>query len=207
MEPAMSRDAETSPADASAREAFLYTQNPRPVGFPVSFRLKGRAIEVERMGRADRMPLERVAAVRLSYEARSFAPGALKTKLVFDDGRSLVLTSVSFRSMFDARPQAAEYGRFVRELLRRVARAAPGARYEAGRPFPVWVLLAVISAAIIGALAYFAWQVWLVGETAIAIAAAAIGLIGIWQLEPLVRHNKPRPFAPDDPPETLVPRG
>ena len=65
----------------------------------------------------------------------------------------------------------------------------------------------MISAAIIGALAYFAWQVWLVGETAIAIAAAAIGLIGIWQLEPLVRHNKPRPFAPDDPPETLVPRG
>ena len=57
----------------------------------------------------------------------------------------------------------------------------------------------MISAAIIGALAYFAWQVWLVGETAIAIAAAAIGLIGIWQLEPLVRHNKAAPLPPRRP--------
>lgn len=198
---------EAGPSDAAAREAFAYAQAPRPVGFPVAFRLRGKALEVERMGRVDRLPLERVSEVRLSYEARSLAPGALRTKLRLDDGRTVVFTSISFRSMFDARRQDAEYGRFLRELLRRVAKAAPQARFAAGRPFPVWALIATFAVAIVVALAYFAWQVWLVGETAIAVAAAVIGLVGVWQLEPLVRHNKPRAFAPDDPPETLAPRG
>lgn len=203
----MSRDVDPAPPESATREAFAYTQSPRPVGFPVGYRLKGKALEVERMGRVDRLPLERVTEVRLSYDARSFAPGALRTRLKLDDGRSVVFTSVSFRSMFDARRQDAEYGRFLRELLRRVARSAPQARFVAGRPWPIWALISVFAVAIVVALAYFAWQVWLVGETAIAIAAALIGLVGIWQLEPLVRHNKPRAFAPDDPPETLAPRG
>ncbi|MGJ3265531.1 MAG: hypothetical protein ACFE0R_20110 [Salinarimonas sp.] len=193
------------PAD-TAREAFLYEQTPRPVGFPIAFRLKGRALEVERMGRVDRLPLERVAEMRLSYAPASFAPGRREVKLKLDDGRSVAISSVTYRAMFDARRQDAAYGRFVRELARRTVKAAPKARFVAGRPWPIWIVLAVVSVTIVVALAIFAFEIWRVGETAIALVAVAVALLGVWQLEPMVRLNKPRDFAPDDPPESLAPR-
>lgn len=187
------------------REAFAYEQTPRPVGFPVGFRLKGKALEVERMGRVDRVPLERVAEVRLSYAPASFAPGRREARLKLDDGRSVAITSVTYRAMFDARRQDEAYGRFVRELLRRSAKAAPRARFVAGRPLAIWIVLAVVSVLIVAALALFALETYRIGETAIALVAVAVALLGVWQLEPMVRLNKPRDFPPDDPPESLVP--
>ena len=159
------------------------------------------------MGRTDRVPLDRVASVRLSWAARSFAPGHSEVKLKLDDGRSLSITSVTFRSMFDVRRQDAAYGRFLRELLRRIAKASPKARFEAGRPMAIWIVTAVVAFLIVTALLYFAWQVWAVGEPVIAGVAFVVALIGVWQLEPLVRHNRPRPFDPADPPPPLAPPG
>lgn len=191
--------------EALGKEAFVYEQSPRPAGFPVAFRLRGKALEVERMGRVDRVGLEIVREVRLSYAPRSFAPGQLQVKLTLDGGRSLAITSVTFRSMFDARRQDAAYGRFLRELLRRTAKASPRARFQVGRSWPIWVVTAIVSAMIVGALVIFGWQVWLVGDRLIAAAAGLMALIGIWQLEPMVRLNKPRRFDPADPPPSLVP--
>ncbi|WP_029030822.1 hypothetical protein [Salinarimonas rosea] len=205
----MTRDAPApfpEPPAETAREAFAYEQTPRPVGFPITFRLKGKALEVERMGRVDRLPLERVREVRLTYAPASFAPGRREAKLKLDDGRSVALSSVTYRAMFDARRQDAAYGRFLRELLRRTAKAAPEARFVAGRPWPIWIVLAVVSLLIVGALAVFALEIYRIGETAIALVAVAVALLGVWQLEPMVRLNKPRDFSPDDPPESLAPR-
>ncbi|MGP9822446.1 hypothetical protein ACTZWW_20670 [Salinarimonas sp. NSM] len=194
------------PSGDTSREAFAYEQTPRPVGFPIAFRLKGKALEVERMGRVDRLPLERVREVRLTYAPASFAPGRREAKLKLDDGRSVAISSVTYRAMFDARRQDAAYGRFLRELLRRTAKAAPQARFVAGRPWPIWIVTALVSVLIVGALAVFALEIHRIGETALALVAAAVALLGIWQLEPMVRLNKPRGFSPDDPPESLAPR-
>lgn len=195
----------TDPPEPGGRETFAYEQSPRPAGFPVAFRLRGKTLEVERMGRTDRVPLDAVTSVRLSYAPRSFAPGQLEAKLTLQGGRSVAITSVSFRSMFEARRQDAQYGRFVRELLRRVAKFSPKARFDGGRPWPIWVVLAIVSVLIVAALVVFAWQVWSVGEPVIAGVSAVMAVVGIWQLEPMVRLNKPRSVDPADPPTTLVP--
>ena len=55
---------------------------------------------------------------------------------------------------------------------------------------------------------------WIIALTVVLLlsgagAAASMGvlfaLFGIWQLEPMVRLNRPRAFTPDDPPSELMP--
>lgn len=198
-------DREPSNEAAGGREAFLYAQSPRPAGLPVTFRIRGRALEVERMARADRFPLDRVEVVQLTFETRSFAPAQLTAKLTFEGGRTVKITSVDFRSLVDARRRDAEYGRFMRELIARIGRYSPKARFMAGRSWPVWAITAIFAVAIVFGLAIIALQAWRQGEAVVALGAIAVAGLGIWQLEPLVRHNKPRRFTPDAPPETLVP--
>lgn len=196
---------ETAGGNPAGREAWLYAQSPRPAGLPVAFRIRGRALEVERMARTDRFPLDRVEVVRLTFETRSFAPAQLTAKLIFEGGRTVKITSVDYTSLVNAKRKDAEYGRFMRELLARIGRFSPKARLLAGRSWPVWAITAVVAVGIVLGLAIVGWQSLAQGEPVVALLAVVVAALGIWQLEPMVRHNKPRTFAPDDPPPALVP--
>jgi hypothetical protein len=43
------------------------------------------------------------------------------------------------------------------------------------------------------------------GSTSVALLGALFALVGVWQIEPMVRLNKPRPFRPEAPPPELLP--
>ena len=42
-------------------------------------------------------------------------------------------------------------------------------------------------------------------ELAAAFRPVVLGLVAIWQLEPMIRLNKPQDFSPDEPPRDLLP--
>jgi len=183
----------------------IYVHNPRPVGLPVAFAIKGRKLVVDRMGQATEIPLAEIAEMRVSYEPRSFAQNQLRTRLRLASGLSITLSSVSFRSVVFADRQDAEYGAFVRTLAKAIAKANPDARFNAGRPYLLWLAMSGSAALLMGAIVLFIVYALSAGETIAAALGAFIAGLGIWQLEPLIRLNRPMPFSPENPPAALVP--
>src|SRR3954471_13445860 len=189
----------------SAELPLSYRQNPRPIGFEVSYRLIGDRLSVDTGRKESEVALARVEQVRLTYETRSMGQGAYQASLTLADGTTVKLSSISWRSMIDARRQDAEYSAFVQALLLAVARANPAARFLAGKPRLQWLAIAAIAAVSLVAVAFFIWRAVLSGATVAALLGAVIAAAGIWQLEPMVRLNRPRAFTIRELPQGLLP--
>jgi hypothetical protein len=184
---------------------LTYRQNPRPVGFEVSYRLAGDVLTVDTGRKEIVIPLGSVEQARLTYEPRSMARGAYQTKLKLRDGTIMKLTSISWRRMMDVRRQDAEYSAFVPALLARIAEANPRARFVAGKPRLQWAAVAALTAVSLVAVAIFMWQALRSGANLAALFGAAVAAAGIWQLEPIVRLNRPRAFTSGNVPPALLP--
>lgn len=184
---------------------LAYRQNPRPVGFEVSYRLAGGVLVVDTSLKRTDIPLASVAQVRLTYEPRSMAKGIYQAKLRLKDGTTLKLSSVSWKGMMDLRRQDPEYSAFVQALLSGVAAANPNARLLAGKPQLQWAAMAAVAALALVGAALFVWEALRSGAHGSALLGAAIAAVGIWQLEPMVRLNRPRAFTPPEMPSALLP--
>lgn len=194
----MARKDENSPGEPH------YLHAPRPASMPVSFRLRGNRLIVERLGSEQAIPLSQITEVRLTYEPRSFAQKLYRTRLRLASGGSLSLHSVNFRSMVFADRQEEAYAAFVNALLPAIAKANPQARFMAGRTPFVWGALIVTTIAIFLAIAFFIIFALSEGEAAAIAIGLFIGAAGLWQMLPIVRLNRPRDFRPQDPPAELM---
>lgn len=181
-----------------------YSQNARPVGFPVSYKLDGQTLIVDSTRKVENVDLSKVREVRMTFEPKSFAPRVFRTRLELEGGRNVSFTSISWAGMVQARRQDAEYAAFVRALLLAVGRAAPGARYIAGRSKAAWLLLVLLGSGTVVGMALFTLSAVSTGATGAALMGLAIGGFGLWQLAPMVLLNKPRTFSPDAPPADLL---
>ena len=185
--------------------ALTYTHAPRPTAGPVTFTLAGDRLTVDSGRTVQEVRLGAVDLVRLTYEPRGLARTAFRTRLRLKDGRSFAFSSLSWRSMIDAEERAVEYRAFTRALLDGVAQANPQARFLAGRPRAVWAAFAALAAVALVGVALFVWRAAAAGATGAALLGGLVLALGLWQLEPVVRLNRPRRFRPDAPPAGLLP--
>jgi len=183
---------------------LTYQQNPRPVGYPISFKLDGDRLVVDSGRKLQEVRLGAVQELRLTYEPRSFAQRAFRTTLRLSDGKSVSLNSMNWKSLIEAQNQAPEYRAFVLELIRSVAAANPQARFRAGRRRVAWLAIVAISAASLVTIALFIWRAFQTGANSAGLMGLLLGAAGVWQLEPMVRLNKPRTFDPEVPPADLL---
>jgi hypothetical protein len=182
-----------------------YSHAPRPVGGPVTFKLEGDRLIVDSGRKVHEVALGAVDQVRMTYEPRSFVQRAFQTRVRMRDGKTFSFSSINWKSLIEAERLDKDYRAFVRTLFDAIARANPEARFVAGRPRWIWVGTAILAAASLIAMALFTWRAMQAGATAAALMGLVLALIGIWQLEPMVRLNKPRSFTPDEPPQDLMP--
>jgi hypothetical protein len=183
-----------------------YSHAPRPAGMPITFTIKGRKLVIDRMGQTIDVLLAEVEEMRVAFEPRSFAQSQLRTRLKLMNGPLITLSSVSFRSIVFADRQDAQYGAFVRSLALAIAKANPKARFTAGRSLPFWLAMVTSGFVLMSAIVVFIAYAFGEGEmTAVAIGVI-VAAIGVWQLEPLIRLNRPQPFSPNAPPAALVPQ-
>jgi hypothetical protein len=186
-------------------ECPAYAQNARPVGFPLSLRLSGDMLLVDTGRKTEEVRLDSVDMVRLVYEPGNVARHCYRATLRLKGGRTLSFSSLTWRSMVEARPQDAAYGAFLRALITRIGRANPQARFLAGRPWPLWAAVAAVAAATVVAIAWFTVSAVRAGAPGTAGLGILVAALGLWQLVPMVRLNRPRPFVPEAPPPELVP--
>ena len=181
-----------------------YRQSPRPVGFPVTYKLLSERLVIDSTRRVDEVTLRHVELVRLTYEPGKLARGFFKMALRFTDGRTLAITSVSWASLMQMRDQRPAYGAFVRALTEAIGRANPQARFEAGKPRLLWGAMALLACLVVAVLAILIARSLAAGSFAAAVVALGLGAAMLWQVAPMVRLNRPRPFAPGEVPADLV---
>ena len=183
---------------------LTYTQNPRPVGFPVTYKLVSDRLVVDTVKRVDEFPLRDVEQVRLTYEPGKLARGFYKAAVRFRDGRTVSLGSVSWSSVFHSVDQAPAYGAFVAALVAAIGEASPRARLEAGKPLLVWGAMVAVAAAIAAAIAAAVALPLSHGSPMGSLVALALGAVMAWQMGPVVRRNRPRRFTPQTLPADLL---
>lgn len=183
-----------------------YTHSPRPVGGPISFALEGDRLTVDSGRKVSEVRLGAVESVRMTYEPGRIGQRSFRTKITMKDGKAFTVGSLHWRNLVAAQEMTAEYRAFVQRLCEAVARANPEARFIAGKPWWIWFSTATVAVLSLLLMAFLIWRALQMGSTNVALAGALLALVGIWQIEPMVRLNKPRAFRSDTPPDELMPK-
>lgn len=189
---------------SAERPDVTYGQKARPAAFAVTYTLKGHRLVIDSGRKMETVPLDAVTSVRLTYDPRSFAQRAYETTLTLNTGRRIRFSSIHWKSMIEAATQPG-YGAFVREVISAVADANPRAALACGKPRPVWLAVVGLTMLSLIAVVAFIGRALATGSVGAAGLGAAIGVAGVWQLEPMVRLNRPRVFAADAIPGDLLP--
>jgi hypothetical protein len=182
-----------------------YSHNPKPFGSPVSFVLDGNRLFVDTGRKTFDVRLGAVEEVRMFYEPGRMSRRVFRTRLRMVNGRTISFSSLSWKSLVEAQELGPSYRHFAGTLVRAVAAANPAARFTAGQPRWRWVLTAASAGLCLAAMAFLIWRALQMGAAALALLGALLAAVGVWQLEPMVRLNRPRRFDPDDPPPELMP--
>ncbi|MEZ0170193.1 hypothetical protein [Microvirga sp. TS319] len=183
-----------------------YTHNPRPIGGPISFAIKGDRLIVDSGRKVNEVRLGAVETVRMTYEPGRIGQRSFRTKVTMKDGKAFTFGSLHWRSLIEAQEMTTEYRAFAQSLCAAIARANPQARLVAGKPWWLWFSTAAVAILSLLATAYLIWQALRMGATGIALMGALLAMVGIWQIEPMVRLNKPRPFSSGALPDDLMPK-
>jgi hypothetical protein len=182
-----------------------YSYKPSVVGSAWEFRLAPDALEWKSGMRAGRIAYGEVRRLRLSCRPVALQACRFLTEVWSADGRKILLTSTTWRSMFAQERQDQSYRHFITELHRRLISTRSVPVFETGvTPIVYWVgalLLTVVvlalAALIVRAVAVQAW-----GGAAFIAGFLALFL---WQMGSLVRRNRPGTYRPEEIPSDLLP--
>jgi hypothetical protein len=182
-----------------------FRQKPRPVGFEIAYRLDGDTLIIDQTRKIERVALGAVEQVRFFFQPNSISNKGYKTELRLKDGRTVTFGNLSWRSFVDLDRQEESYRRFTARVAEAVAKANPECRFIAGRSWIVWVIFAAVGFGAMVGMSTFAWLSWRSGQNSTALFALLLLGLAIWQIEPMVRLNRPRKLAPGQVPEALLP--
>jgi hypothetical protein len=183
-----------------------YTHSPKPFGGPISFTLKGSTLTVDSGRKVHEVQLGAVDTVRMTFEPGRLAQRSFRTKVIMKDGKSFTFNSLDWKSLVEAQEMTREYRTFVKSLCEAIIRANPQARFVAGKPMGLWLPASGLAIASLLAMAYLVWQAFQMGATSVALLGILLAIVGYWQIEPMIRLNKPRPFRSEALPEELLPK-
>jgi hypothetical protein len=176
------------------------------MGAPWEFRLGEHGIDWSVGYRSGHLSYAGVRRVRMSYRPGNMQLYRFVTEIWGQGAPRLVLASTSWKSMVEQERLDRRYAAFLAELHRRLAQAAPAARYEQGSgKLRYWLGVGVFVAASLGLAALIArgLQAHAVGGTALIALFLALFL---WQGGDYFRRNRPRLYRPDRLPSELMPK-
>ena len=171
------------------------------------FKLAGDGIDWAAGRVSGHVAFGEVRRLRMSYRPVSMQSRRFTTELWAEGAPKLQIVSSSWKSLFEQEQQDNAYAAFVAELHRRLARAAPPARFERGsHPLLYWPG-AVLSAGVVLAVAGLIARALQTGALSGAAVLAAFLAFYLWQAGNFFRRNRPGIYRPEAPPPELMPQG
>ncbi|HZL38717.1 MAG TPA: hypothetical protein VFC45_00345 [Pseudolabrys sp.] len=194
------------PTDEAA-EGTAYTFRPSVLGAPREFRLVGDGLDWAVARKSGHIRFSDVRRLRLSYRPTSMQSHRFMTELWAQGAPKLEILSSSWKSMVEQQRLDQPYTAFVIELHRRIALAAPPARYEQGsNPLLYWPGLFVFTSLML-ALAVLVVRALQADTKAGAAFVGVFLLLLLWQGGNFFRRNRPGAYRPETPPAELLPKG
>ena len=191
---------------ASAGEGVAYTYRPSLLGAPWEFKLVGDGIEWVNGRKSGRVPFRTLRRVRLSFRPASMQTYRFAAELWADGAPKLEILSSSWKSMVEQERLDKAYAAFIAELHRRIALAAPSARFEQGsHPLLYWPGL-MVYAGVSLALASLIMCALQAGVKAGAAFVGGFLALFLWQGGNYFRRNRPGLYRPHAPPAGLMPK-
>jgi hypothetical protein len=194
------------PAGA-ASESPAYSYRLSLLGTPWEFKLAGDGIDWSAGSKSGHLRYRDIRRVRLSYRPTSMQSHRFMTELWAEGAPKLEILSTSWRSMVEQVRLDRPYAAFVTELHRRIALAAPPARFEQGsNPMLYWPGLIVFAGVALG-LALLVVRALQADTKAGAAFVGCFFALMLWQGGNFFRRNRPGLYRPEAPPADLLPKG
>jgi hypothetical protein len=187
--------------------AVAYAYRPSLLGAAREFRLTDDGIDWAAGRKAGHIPFRNLRRLRLSYRPASMQSHRFMTELWAEGAPKLEILSSSWKSLVEQERLDKPYVAFVTELHRRIALAAPPARFEQGRhPLLYWPgLIAFVGVALaVAALIVRALQADAKGG---AVFIGGFLVLFLWQGGNFFRRNRPALYRPESLPAELMPKG
>jgi hypothetical protein len=193
-------------AASAAAEDPAYSYRPSLLGAAWEFRLVGDGIDWSAGRKSGHLRYRDIRRVRLSYRPTSMQSHRFMTELWAEGAPKLEILSTSWRSMAEQVRMDRPYAAFITELHRRIALAAPPARFEQGStPLLYWPGLIVFAGVAFGLVLLIVRAL----QADTKAGAAFVGcffLLMLWQGGNFFRRNRPGVYRPEVPPADLLPK-
>ncbi len=184
----------------------IYAYKRSLIGGAYMFRLKPDALEWSMGQRTLRIPYESVRRVRMSFKPMTMQNHRFLTEVWSASGPRAEIASTSWKSLVEQERLDAAYRGFVAELHRRLAAAAPQARFETGVAAVLYWPGALLLLGLIGAFIWLVGQALLQGQlSGAALVAVFMAVIG-WQMGGFFLRNRPGSYRPEALPEIVLPK-
>ncbi len=182
-----------------------YIFKPSLVGGASQFDLTDDGLSWQAKGKNGVWPLDKIAAIRLSYRPVSMQSRRFRTDIEDTRGERVTLYSTTWHTVALMSPQDNGYRAFVVELHRRLAEKKSRAVLVVGINPKIYqagmAVIAVVGIAMLGLLI----RALFTGEFAGALFLVGFAALFIWQIGGFMRRNRPRRYTFDALPEDVLP--
>lgn len=189
----------------TAGDGTQYVFKPSLVGSASQFDLTGDGLSWQSRGKKGVWPLDKIAAIRLSYRPVSMQSRRFRADIEDTRGERVTLYSTTWHTVALMSPQDNGYRAFIVELHRRLAEIKSKAVLVVGINPNIYlaglVLVGLVGVAILGLLI----RALFTGEFAGALFLIGFTALFAWQIGGFMRRNRPRGYTLDALPEDVLP--
>jgi hypothetical protein len=175
------------------------------IGAAHQFELTDDGLSWRMAGKSGVWPYAGISAIRLSYRPVSMQARRFRADIEGERRGRLVLLSTTWQTAALMAPQDRDYRAFIIELHRRMAAVGSTAKLTAGLMPRLYIAAVVLLAFVALAMAGLFIRAALIGEWAGMLFLAGFAALFAWQVGGFVRRNRPRAYAFDHLPATLLP--
>ena len=182
-----------------------YSFKPSLVGGARQIALVDEGFKWQTAGKSGVWPLEKIAAIRLSYRPVSMQSRRFRADIEDSRGERVTLYSTTWHTVALVSPQDDGYRAFIIELHRRLKAIDSKVYLIAGINPKIFVaglaLIAIVATAMAGLLIRALWT----GEFAGALFLLGFAALFAWQIGGFMQRNRPRVYTLDALPMDVLP--
>jgi hypothetical protein len=176
-------------ADTAPNERYAY--KPSLLGAPFEFRLGPDALEWQVGRRSGSIDYASISRVRLSFRPATMQTYRFQMEIWSPRAPKLMISSTSWKNLFEQQRHDAAYTGFVRELHRRIASSGASTIFQSGAVAALyWPGLAIFIATTVVMAGLFIRALQSASWSGAAVVAGFLALF-LWQAGGFFHRNRP----------------
>ncbi len=191
--------------EPASSDGTQYIFKPSLVGGARQFDLTDAGLEWQASGKIHTWPLEKIAAIRLSYRPVSMQSRRFRADIEDTRGERVTIYSTTWHTVALMSPQDNGYRAFIVEFHRRLAAAKSKAVLVVGINPNIYLAGLLLTGLVGVAIAGLLIRALVTGEFGGALFLAGFAALFAWQIGGFMRRNKPRGYTFDALPRDVLP--